>query len=254
MSSSTNTPRIYEMGERNELPLTSGNAIYEGSALGMIDGTGLMRPLVAGDKFCGFTESSVNVLTGIGFATYATVRLYDRGKVQLAVAGCVVTDVGLPVYASDDLTFSLTPVGGSFVGFVHRFVSAGVAVVKFDALRSRDPYGGYNHVLKSTNYTLLAADVGSWTWVDTDAVVITLPAVAGYIYRIGNIAAFGVSGLTIAPNAVDNVRGFGITAADNKGLINTKTTSRRGDWAEIGQNDANGWSAAPLVGTWARVA
>jgi hypothetical protein len=55
----------------------------------------------------------------------------------------VITDVGQPVYATDDDTFVFSPVGGVFVGFVHRFVSAGVVIVDFDALEFRDPYGEY---------------------------------------------------------------------------------------------------------------
>ena len=109
-------------------------------------------------------------------------------------------------------------------------------------------------MLKSANYTIDATDTGKWIWVDTDAVVITLPAVEGInAVRIGNIAAYGVSGVAVSPNAADMIEGPGITAADNKDLINTKATARRGDWIEIWNGDANGWSSR-FFGTWAREA
>jgi hypothetical protein len=90
-------------------------------------------------------------------------------------------------------------------------------------------------------------------WVDTDAVVITLPAVEGISgLIIANAAGYGVSGVAISPNASDMIEGADITAADNKDLINTKATARRGDYAVITQGDANGWTCSARRGTWVR--
>ncbi len=236
----------------NELPAIGADILYWGSAAGLVAATGYVRPLVAGDRFAGFFDAKADNSAGSSGDINANLRA--RGRIQLSVAGAVITDVGQPVYATDDDTFVFSPVGASFIGFVHRYVSAGVVIVAFDVDGNRDPYAGWTHVLKSANYTVDATDTGKWLWVDTDAVVITLPAVEGINFvRIGNIAAFGVSGLAISPNASDMIEGPGITAADNKDLINTKATARRGDWAEIAQGDANGWSAR-VSGTWAREA
>lgn len=251
-----NKPRVYEGNrvaiEYSALPVIAADIIYEGAAIGSVDASGHGRPLVAGDRFAGFANAQAD--NSAGAAAAINVDLRSFGMIVLAVSGAVITDRGLPVYASDDDTFSFSPVGGSFIGFVHRFVSAGIVVVEFDADGFRDPYAGFTHVLKSANYTVDATDTGKWIWVDTDAVVITLPAVEGINFvRVGNLGAFGAVGVAISPNAVDMIEGPGITAADNKDLINTKATARRGDWAEIAQGDANGWSAR-VVGTWAREA
>jgi len=38
---------------------------------------------------------------------------------------------------------------------------------------------------------------------------------------------------------------------DNHGLVNTKTTARRGDYLDIEYGDATGWIVTKMVGTWA---
>lgn len=247
-----NKPRAYEGGNRNELGVIAADILYEGAAAGVVLATGLIRPLVGGDKFAGFLESTID--NSAGAAAAANGRMIESGKIVLPVTGAVVTDVGQPVYATDDDTFTFVPVGASFIGFVHRFVSAGVAVVEFDAFKLRDPYAGWVHALKSANYTVDATDTGKWLWVDTDAVVVTLPAVEGINFvRVGNAGAYGAVGVSVSPAAADMIEGPGITAADDKDLINTKATANRGDWIEIGNGDANGWSAR-FSGTWARQA
>ena len=246
-------PRVQETGSRNAFPVIASDIIYEGAAVGLVKGTGHARPLAATDRFVGFCEQRAD--NSAGGAAAITARVIESGKVQLAVSGAVITDVGQPVYASDDDTFVFSPVAAVFVGFVHRFVSAGVVIVDFNAPAFRDPYTGYVHELKSANYTVDAEDAGKWLWVDTDAVVITLPAVEGIAgFRVGNIGAYGAVGVAISPNASDMIEGPDITAADNKDLINTKATAQRGDFAEIANGDANGWSVTAIRGTWAREA
>jgi hypothetical protein len=50
------------------------------------------------------------------------------------------------------------------------------------------------------------------------------------------------------------ILGPDITGADNKDLINTKATARRGDFVVLGGNDADGYAVQQLRGTWAREA
>lgn len=260
MTLAANKPRAYSSGgNRNDFTLAASTKIYEGAAVGTVKATGLARQLVAGDKFGGFAEQTADssvTNSPTSFSPYAAtmVRVVESGEIELAVSGAVITDVGLPVYATDDDTFVFTPVGASFIGYVKRFVSAGVVVVAFDADGLPDPYAGWTHVALETNTTIDATHTGKWIWCLTDAVVFTLPAVEGINFvRFGNMAAYGVSGLAVSPNASDMIEGPGITAADNKDLINTKATAQRGDWIEIAQGDANGWSAR-FKGVWAREA
>ena len=247
-----NQPRAYELGNRNAFGVAASTKIYEGAAVGIVPATGLARPLQAGDRFAGFAEAQAD--NSGGAAGAINVRVIESGKVELPVSGALVTDQGLPVYATDDNAFGFTPVSGVFIGFLHHFVSAGIAVVSFDAPNQRDPYAGWTHVALEVNTTIDATYTGRWIWCSTDGVAFTLPAVEGIGFvRFGNMAAFGASGLAISPNAVDMIEGPGITAADNKDLINTKATAKRGDWAEINYGDGNGWSAR-FAGTWAREA
>jgi hypothetical protein len=248
-------PRAYELGDKNDLPVIASDIIYEGAAVGIQASTGLARPLTSADRFAGFAEATADNAAGAASAIYVSV--YAAGEVQLPVSGALITDVGQPVYASDDDTFSLSPVGGVFVGFVKRFVSSGVAVVDFNAHGYRDPYAARTvRETVSTNKTLDAEDTGKLFWVDTDAITITLPAVAAGVFgvQIVNGGGFGAVAVTISPNAADSILGPDITAADDKDLINTKATAKRGDYVVLDSGDADGYLVTELRGTWARQA
>lgn len=135
-----NKPRAYEGSGRayNDLLMIASDIIYEGAAGGVVLGTGHVRPLVGGDRFIGFAEAKAD--NSSGAAAAIRCRFISKGLIQLAVTSVSITDIGQPVYATDDDTFALTP-SGSFIGFVHHFVSSGVCVVDFDAPARRDPAG-----------------------------------------------------------------------------------------------------------------
>lgn len=249
------SPRIEALGEINDLPIIASDIIYEGAAVGVVVGTGHARPLAAGDLFVGFALAKAD--NSAGAAAAKNVRVVRRGAVQLAVSGAVITDIGQPVYATDDDTFVFNPVGGVFIGRVMRFVSAGVVIVEFDAGRMADPYGDRSvRETVSVDKTLDAQDTGKVLFVDTDAKVITLPAIADGLggVKIVNIGAFGAVAVTISPQATDMILGPDITGADNKDLINTKATARRGDYVVLDLGDADGYVVTEMVGTWAREA
>lgn len=125
------TPRAYELGDQNDLPVIQADIIYEGAAVGLSNG--YARPLNAGDAFQGFCIQNVDNSLGANGDVY--VRVKTRGEIQLAVANAAITDVGKAVYASDDDTFVLTATSNSYVGKIKRFVSTGVVVVAFDAVQ-----------------------------------------------------------------------------------------------------------------------
>lgn len=250
-----NKPRDFEGGDFNEFPVIAADVLYEGAAIGLVKATGHARPITSVDRFVGFADRQAD--NSLGAAAAINVRVRECGRVLLPVSGVTITDVGQPVYAADDDAFQLSPVSGAFVGFVHRFVSSGYAIVTFDAPAFRDPYGAREtRVTKSANYTITAADAGSLIWVDTDGVVLTMPAIATGVdgVMIVNGGSYGAVGLSVDPNASDLIIGPGITAADNKDIINTKATANRGDRVVIGGNDADGYAITEMVGTWAREA
>lgn len=245
-----NLPRTFEIGNRNEIPVIASDIIYEGAAVGIVAGSGHARPLNAADRFAGFAEAKAD--NAAGAAAAINVRIAESGKARLTVSGVVITDVGQPVYATDDDTFTMLPTGGVFVGFVHRFDATGIAVVAFDALNYRDPYGAYTlRETVSADLTLDIEDNGKILFVDTDAKVITLAAVATPCNcKIVNIGAFGAVLVAVSPNAVDKIQGCNMAGTDNKDLLNTKATAKRGDYVVLTTGDANGAVIAELRGTW----
>lgn len=245
--------RTYELGERNEFAMIASDIIYEGAAVGLVEATGHARPLVGGDKFAGFAEKKADNSTGAAAAK--NVRVVKKGAIQLSVSGAVITDIGQPVYATDDDTFVFLPTGASFIGFVRRFVSSGVVIVEFDVDKFVDPYGDSPRETISSNKTLDAEDTAKVFFVNTDALTITLPATATALRcKIVNIGAFGTVAVNISPAAVDKIMGPDLAGADDKDLINTKATAQRGDYAVLEAGHTDGYTVHELVGTWAQQA
>jgi hypothetical protein len=246
-----NKPRAYELGDRNELPVIASDIIYEGAAVGIVDGTGHARPLNAADRFAGFAESKAD--NSAGAAAAINVRTVKSGEIELAVSGAVITDVCQPVYATDDDTFVFSPVGGVFIGRVKRFVSSGVVVVEFEAGEMQDPWAAYTvREAITVDKTLDIQDNGKLFVVTADAKIITMPAVATPVNcAIMNGGAFGTIAVNVSPDAADKVQGPDLPGTDNKDLINTKATARRGDFVKLVTGDANGPIVAELRGTWA---
>jgi hypothetical protein len=246
-----NKPRAFELGERNMFPVIASDIIYEGAAVGIVAGTGHARPLVGGDGFGGFAVYKAD--NSAGGAAAINVETVCRSEIELAVTGAVITDVRQPVYATDDDTFSFSPVAGTFIGFVKRFVSAGVVVVTFDAETYRDPWQEYAvRETISADKTLDIEDNGKLFWVDTDAKVVTMPAVATPVNcALVNGGSFGTVFLKISPVAADKIQGPDLPGTDNTALGNTKATARRGDYVVLGTGDANGPVVRSLRGIWA---
>ena len=112
---------------------------------------------------------------------------------------------------------------------------------------------GVNIETKTSSATLTAADSGKTFVSATDGVVFTLPAIAtGAVYKFVNAAEDGTNTLTISPNASDGIQYAG-SATDDKDLINTKATSRQGDFVVIASLDSTAnWSVTEVRGTFAK--
>jgi len=245
--------RDLKPGDLNDIPVVASDIIYGGAAVGIVKATGHARPLTSVDIFGGFAQRQCDNSTGAAAAK--NVRVVRKGIATLPVSGAVITDVGAHVWATDDDSFAFIGTGGVYVGRVVRFVSSGIVDVQFDAGIMNDPFEGYLHESLASGATLDAQDSGKVIWITADAQTMTLPAVEGLSgVIIANAGAYGVIGITVAAGANDMVEGANITGADNKGLINTKATANRGDFAEFDYSDANGYVARRIRGTWARVA
>lgn len=250
-------PRDYSLGDIEEYPVIASDIIYEGAAVGE-NGSGYARPLVAADPFLGFALETVD--NSAGAAGAKTVKVRVRGRAQLAVGSLAITDNDrVAVYASDDDTFTFNPADGPYIGVVKRYVSAGVAVVEFDAQSNRDPWRHktVRETLTGTK-TFDAQDSGKLFCVTDagDADALTLPAIADGLGGITILAvgAFGSTAVTISPQTADMIIGPDISGADNKDLICTKATQRRGDFVTLDLGDADGYVVTEMRGTWAREA
>lgn len=107
--------------------------------------------------------------------------------------------------------------------------------------------------LHTENDTMTAADSGIVHKCATDGVVFTLPATAaGLTYTFMNAGADGAAGISVSPHADDKIMGVNITAADNKDLINTKGTAKKGDFVRLVGDGSLGWYVQAIGGIWAR--
>lgn len=258
-------PMTEVLGDTGSIPIIANDIVYEGAMVGD-NGAGYGRPLVAGDKFVGHAVSKIdNTATGLTGAAGAAGDLNiplksGRYKLIVSLAG-YITDVGQPVYASDDATYTFigagASTGNSYVGVVTRYVSASLMEVEFRP-GEVDEFGPntINRILKSANYTALITDSGKVIYVDTDAVVISLTAIAtllsGFELTVVNIAGDGLALVEVDPNGSEVMSGGCGVAAGTGGqkLSNTKVTANRGDFVKIAGN-ATGFTTISQRGTWA---
>jgi hypothetical protein len=115
---------------------------------------------------------------------------------------------------------------------------------------------GFNIEAKESNYTVVATtDSGKTFTSKTDGTVFTLPAIAvGNIFTFVNTAEDGTNTFTISPNANDGILYVG-GLVDDKDLINTKATSKVGDFVKIAAlNSTAHWTVVECQGVWAKEA
>ena len=112
---------------------------------------------------------------------------------------------------------------------------------------------GVNIETKTSSATLTTGDSGKTFVSATDGVVFTLPAIAtGAVYKFVNAAEDGTNTLTISPNASDGIQYAG-SATDDKDLINTKATSKQGDYVVIASlSSTTHWSVTEVRGTFVK--
>lgn len=244
------SPRTEVMGDLNGIGIIAADTVFEGAMVGD-NGAGYGRPLVAGDKFLG--HSLEQVANESGAAGDKNIRLRTGKYRQVCSLVGLITDVGQPVYASDDAVLTFDPSGNSYVGKISRYESATKMEVEFETC-GVDEFGpDPNRVTKTDDYTTLAGDNGRIIYLGTDAKTITLIAtVAGYRVRIVNIGGLGVAGIILDFNAADkSLGGCGLAAgADGAAITNTKATAQRGDYLEFIGDGAAGWNVVGKRGTW----
>jgi hypothetical protein len=130
---SANRPVSQAEGLYASAPMAASQTIYDGSMVGE-NGSGYARPLTAGDKFLGHAVEYRVSSTLAG--EYNILLLSGRYRLEAALAGVAVTDIGRRVYASDDGTLTFVASTNSYVGRVVRYVASGIAEVEFQTADS----------------------------------------------------------------------------------------------------------------------
>ena len=246
------TPRDYELGNINEIPVIASDIIYEGAAVGVVIASGHARPLTSVDNFVGFAEQKAD--NSAGSAADINVRFKKRGMVSLSVSGAVITDINQPVYATDDDTFVFLPTGAKFVGFIRRFVSSGVVIVEYDVDNYVDPYGDGPRETLAGTITFDIQDTAKTFFVTTDGDLITLltyAAATAARFKVVNMGAYGTLLVDITPAAGDLISGPDDTGADAGNMTNTKATAQRGDYVVLSSGGDNGYMVEDIKGVWA---
>lgn len=113
-----------------------------------------------------------------------------------------------------------------------------------------------NAEIKTSNYTVVIGDDSGKTLVSTlDAIVYTLPSIAiGNTITFVNMADDGQAALNISPAALDGITYAG-SSTDNKDLINTKATAKKGDFVTLASLDGVvAWQVVAVRGVWAKEA
>jgi hypothetical protein len=121
---------------------------------------------------------------------------------------------------------------------------------------------GFPHILgyeaKSASFSLTEADSGKVFLIQAVDLVASLPAtsaaLAGVTYKFFVLTPSAGTGFSVSPTTEDQIRGKGITAAENKDIINSGASDAIGDYLEVVCDGALGWLIVGKDGTWARQA
>ena len=113
-----------------------------------------------------------------------------------------------------------------------------------------------NAEIKTSNYTVIIGDDSGRSLVSTlDGIVYTLPSIAvGNTVTFVNMADDGQGELSISPAAIDGITYAG-SSTDNKDLINTKATAKKGDFVTLASLDGVvSWQVVAARGVWTKAA
>jgi len=249
------SPQILVGGDMSSVPIIASDIVYEGSMVGD-NGAGYGRPLVAGDKFLGHSITRVTNATAVAGAF--NIRLRTGAYRLVCDLVGLITDVGQPVYASDDQVLSLaagiTTTKNSYVGRISRYVSATKMEIEFVTcgMDEFDPNPNRDHKAVDFNVTA-STDCGKVIYVSVNAKIATLPTtVAGYKVTIANGAGFGVAGIVVDFQAGDkSLGGCGLAAgADGAAITNTQASAQRNDFLTLLGDGTLGYNVIGKRGTW----
>lgn len=109
---------------------------------------------------------------------------------------------------------------------------------------------------KTANFTVvITTDSGKEFVSKLDGIVATLPSIAiGNTVTFTNMAEDGAAAYNISPATIDGITYAG-SSTDNKDLINTKATAKKGDFVTLASLDGViAWQVVAARGIWAKEA
>tara|TARA_B100001093_G_C26096216_1_gene704841 strand:- start:21 stop:512 length:492 start_codon:yes stop_codon:yes gene_type:complete len=115
------------------------------------------------------------------------------------------------------------------------------------------PVNGTNAVTITSDTTIGIATHGFHPLIVTGTTTLTLPAVTlGHSYWIINGNEDGTGLLTINPNSSDKFLfdAAGAAGTNDKDIINTQATAKKGDYIKLVYGSADGWVISEMLGTW----
>ena len=115
------------------------------------------------------------------------------------------------------------------------------------------PVNASNAVTITEDTAVDMANHGFHPLIVTGTTTVTLPAVTPHhAYWIINGNPSGTGLLTIRPNASDKFLfdAAGGTGTDDKDIINTQATAKRGDYVKLIYGSEHGWIITEMHGTW----
>lgn len=107
-------------------PVVAAVKIYEGAYVGR-NPAGYVQPLQAGDEFVGIAYELADNTSGAAGAI--SVRVHTQGDYPLTYAGAR-TDVGKPVFATNDNDLSLSGNPRSWVGWIVAYLDSATVLVR----------------------------------------------------------------------------------------------------------------------------
>lgn len=125
-------------GDTLELPMGAAETIYENGFVG-VDPAGYAKAFVPGDLFVGIATEEVD--NSAGAAAAETVKMVVSGAIEHTLSGAALTDIGKPVYATDDGTIALTGHPDAYVGRIERYTAASTVLVRMRAPGEKPPNG-----------------------------------------------------------------------------------------------------------------
>ncbi len=235
-------------GGIGSIPIIASDIVYEGQMIGD-NGAGYGRPFVDGDKFIGHCLSSVT--NAIATAGLKEIKIRTGRYRLIVLLTGVITDVGQPVYASDDSVYTFNGLY-TYVGVITRYVDATHMEVEFRP-GDQDEWEGRVRTVQTVDFAFDVLDVGTVVYCSTDTKVGTLlSTVEGHEFIFCNQAPFGTVEIHLTPQAGDlYIGGAGVGAGtDSYKLSNTKATQQRNDYLHVKYGGTTGWSIVGIRGTW----